>query len=663
MKRYLLLILILLFSIHSFCQNQTIQLKSGKNEGVLSIEDKAYSGFDISLNIQQIKTKSLFIDKKRFIQLDIEGLSKIYEAGVPNIPVFSKLIELPIDASVKVETVSFVEEYIDLAEYGIYDKIVPAQPSQLKNGSIPDFYFNEEFYTFDSYREQSLCSIEEIGMLRGNRLGRLIISPIQYNPSKNILKVLNNLRITVSFENVDEENTELIKKKYSCNDIDNVVREYTLNSISKTNNSTKSVSPTYVIITDRMFENIISEFASTKSNMGFNVLVKYTDDPSVGTTTTSIKNYLTGIYNNPPTGCGVPEYVLLVGDIAQIPTYYIDNPSDFAYSQHATDLYYFDYTNDHIPDVFYGRLSANNVTQLTAQIMKSVYYESYVYSDMSYLYNTVLVAGYDVWCGTNELNGTISYAESQYFNSAHNITAYTYYQPEPYGGNYLVDIKNKINNGAGFVYYTGHGSPIDWDDPNFTINDISSLTNEQKYGLWIGNCCLSSKFDESECFGEAAVRAYESGAMGYIGATSETFWDEDFYWAVGFKTVSPNPSFDADHLGAFDRYFQMDNTPYIRQGQFILAGNLAVEESTSSDKLYYWEIYHLLGDPSVKIELYCGTTTVSETLSNFRFFRDCMINVQNTTIQNNANVIFEALQTTTINGPFEIELGSTVYFR
>ncbi|MBP5584530.1 MAG: hypothetical protein J6X43_11395, partial [Bacteroidales bacterium] len=89
MKRYLLLILILLFSIHSFCQNQTIQLKSGKNEGVLSIEDKAYSGFDISLNIQQIKTKSLFIDKKRFIQLDIEGLSEIFEAGVPNIPVFS----------------------------------------------------------------------------------------------------------------------------------------------------------------------------------------------------------------------------------------------------------------------------------------------------------------------------------------------------------------------------------------------------------------------------------------------------------------------------------------------------------------------------------------------------------------------------------------------
>ena len=663
MKKYLLSIIYLLFSILTFSQNQKIQLKYGGKEGFVSVEDKGYSGFDITLNIQQVQTESILVNEKRFIQLEVDGLSKIFESGIPNIPIYSKLIELPIGASVKVEIVSFDEEYIDFAEYGIYDKIIPAQPSQSRSNDKQDFYFNEEIYKLDSYLEQSMCKIEEIGMLRGNRLGRLIILPIQYNPSKNMLKIFNNIHITVSFENVDVNKTELIKKKYSCCDIDNIVREYTLNSILKTTYYTKNASPTYVIISDRMFENQISNFAATKTSMGLNVLVKYTDDPSVGTTTTSIKNYLSSIYNNPPTGYDIPKFVLLVGDVAQIPTFYKSNPPDCSYSQRPTDLYYFDYTNDHLPDVFYGRFSANNVAQLTPQVMKTIYYESNVVPETSYLFNAVLVAGADAVHATQEGNGTLNYAVNQYFNAAHGITAHAYYQPEPSGGNYSSNIKSNINSGAGFVYYTGHCTPNGWANPSFSNSDISLLTNVNKYGLWVGNCCLSNKFDESECFGEAAVRAYEMGTMGYIGATSETYWHEDFFWSVGFKTISSNPSFDANHLGAFDRYFQMDNLPYFLQGQFILAGNLAVEESTSSNKQYYWEIYQLLGDPSVKINIYCGTTTISDTITTFRWFRDCKINVQNTIIDNNATVIIEALQHTTFNAPFEIKSGSTMHVK
>jgi hypothetical protein len=32
----------------------------------------------------------------------------------------------------------------------------------------------------------------------------------------------------------------------------------------------------------------------------------------------------------------------------------------------------------------------------------------------------------------------------------------------------------------------------------------------------------------------------------------------------------------------------------------MVAGNLAVEESSSGRKQYYWEVYHLMGDPSLK---------------------------------------------------------------
>lgn len=655
MKKQLLILLCLLFHVIAFGQSKTIQLNYSKSDELISVKDRGYGGFEMTINVPRIILNDVNIENKKYISLSVDGFSKIFEAGVPGIPNYSKLIEIPIGASVKITAVSYDEEYVKLSDYGIEDKIIPAQPSCSKNQDIVDFYFNENIYNSDFYIEQPICRFEEIGMLRGNRLGRIIISPIQYNPVKNVLKILNNLQVSVVFENVNIKKTEAINNKYNSRVIDDIVRDYTLNSIPRSINNTKNSSPTFVIISDRMFEYIMTSYAGYKESTGFNVLLKYTDESEVGATTSSIKNYLESIYNNPPTGYGVPEYVMFVGDVAQIPTYYSNG--------HPTDLYYFDYTNDHIPDVYYGRYSANNSNQLDPQIAKTLIYESLLpIDDPSYMYNSVLVAGYD-WQGNDVIlgNRTLNYAENQYFNTAHDITAYTYYQREPSGANYLTNIKNKINSGAGLVYYTGHCDPSGWDNPNLTISSIPSLTNEEMYGLWIGNCCKSNKFDETECFGEAALRSSGKGAMGYIGATDYTYWVEDYYWALGNKDTSFVPSFDANHLGAFDRFFQMDTIDYIRQGQFIVAGNLAVEESNSTKKQYYWEIYHLMGDPSVKIEINCGTTTITnETITNYRNYRDCKIIIENTTIQNNAHATFESVLHTTINGPFEVKLGSTI---
>jgi len=460
MKKQLLILLCLLFHVIAFGQSKTIQLNYSKSDELISVKDRGYGGFEMTINVPRIILNDVNIGNNKYITLNVDEFSKIFEAGVPEIPNYSKLIEIPIGASVKITAVSYDEKYVKLSNYGIEDKIIPAQPSRSKNQDIVDFYFNENIYNSDFYIEQPICRFEEIGMLRGNRLGRIIISPIQYNPMKNMLKILNNLRVSVIFENVDVKKTDAIKIKYNSKVFDDIVRDYTLNSIPKSINNTKNSSPTFVIISDRMFEYIMTSYAGYKGATGFNVLLKFTDEPEVGSTTSSIKNYLESFYNNPPTGYGVPEYVMFVGDVAQIPTFYSNG--------HPTDLYYFDYTNDHIPDVYYGRYSANNSNQLDSQIAKTLTYESLLpIDDPSYMRNAILVAGYD-WAGHDLTlgNRTLNYAVNQYFNPAHDITAYTYYQREPSGANYLINIKNKINSGAGFVYYTGHCDPSGWANPN-----------------------------------------------------------------------------------------------------------------------------------------------------------------------------------------------------
>ncbi|HPS71586.1 MAG TPA: C25 family cysteine peptidase, partial [Bacteroidales bacterium] len=143
-----------------------------------------------------------------------------------------------------------------------------------------------------------------------------------------------------------------------------------------------------------------------------------------------------------------------------------------------------------------------------------------------------------------------------------------------------------------------------WADPNFENSHVPAMSNEGKYGLMIGNCCQSGMFGESECFGEALLRASKKGAVGYIGASNNSYWNEDYYWGVGLRsTINASPTYSAANLGAYDRLFHTHNETQdkwmVTNQGICQGGNLAVESSTSTLKLYYWEIYHLFGDPSI----------------------------------------------------------------
>ena len=129
------------------------------------------------------------------------------------------------------------------------------------------------------------------------------------------------------------------------------------------------------------------------------------------------------------------------------------------------------------------------------------------------------------------------------------------------------------------------------------------LVNESQYGLMVGNCCQSNVFNGATCFGEALLRKPNAGAVGYIGGSDNTLWDEDFYWSVGNGPISANPTYEETGLAIYDCSFHENNevaTSWVTtQGQLLQSGNMAVTESASSQVEYYWEIYHLMGDPSV----------------------------------------------------------------
>ncbi|HOY84745.1 MAG TPA: C25 family cysteine peptidase [Candidatus Syntrophosphaera sp.] len=224
-------------------------------------------------------------------------------------------------------------------------------------------------------------------------------------------------------------------------------------------------------------------------------------------------------------------------------------------------------------------------------------------SDLNYLGKAVMIAGADATFGPTHGNGAINYGTQNYFNTAHGITSNTYLYPASASSD--ASIIANANEGRGYMNYTAHGSETSWADPTFSVSDVNAMTNTGKYGVMVGNCCVTNSFGTSVCFGESIIRKANAAGVAYIGGTNNTYWDEDYWWAVGAKGTANGsaPAYSASSLGAYDAMFHTHGEAYsdwaTTTGETIYAGNMAVQQSGSSRTNYYWEIYHVMGDPSL----------------------------------------------------------------
>lgn len=600
-----LLIMLATFFVSPFLgMAQKIELSDGNTGFSISQADDQSIHFQNQLS--SFSTFDVNTHAGNFTQPIVQGYSGSNEEGAPMVPVLKKLMEVPYGADYEIKFSNIIVKTIRLRDFGIETLIFPAQPPVSKSDDVDNlpFIFDESIYKTDDWYGDKLVKVVDLGVLRGVKLARLEIAPFMYNPVSGELNITLSFDCEIGFTGARTSQTEAEKTRvYSPwfeAAFNQLINHQKPEPPSASGRELLDVTPlTYIIVSDPMFQDALQTFIQWKTKKGYKVVEAYTNNPSVGTTTTSIKGYLKNFYLNPPEGYHPQTFVLFVGDVAQIPAFSGTTGS------HVTDLYYCEYTNDFLPDCYYGRFSANNLSQLQPQLDKTLEYEQYAFPDPTFLDEVVMVAGADASHQLTWGNGQINYGNLYYFNAAHGLYSHTYLQPEPSGGNYSSNIRQNVSDGVGYANYSAHCSASGWADPSFVISHISALTNFHQYPLMVGNCCSSVEF-QNTCFGEEILRAPLKGAVGYIGGSNSTYWDEDFWWGVGLEAIAANPTYNSNHLGAYDRTFH-DRTGittddwYITQGQMVSSGNLAVSQSGSSREKYYWEIYHLMGDPSLMI--------------------------------------------------------------
>jgi len=590
------------------------------------IQAQKSNSLELEYTVRDLTVNKVTTEKGEFTSIHMPNGYLTDKIGAPAEPEFHNMIELPLGSTPEVEVVSYDTKTIDLAAEGYKAKLMPAQPSYEKCAKPEDIFthYNPASYTVDRFSDDKIANATVSGNSRGRTLVMLSVRTTKYNPFTNKLTVLNNIKVRVKAKGGVANPQETVAAHYSPYFDDS----YIINPTPKVEyNDIVKYPVTYLIVANSAIQANpdmklkLDNFITWKTEKGFKVVTKY-----VGTTnnkTDSIDAWIENKYN---TLTPKPSFVLIVGD--ESGTYSVVSQVSPTSSISRSDLMYgvigaVSATNE-IPSMHVGRFTVRTAEDLAAQVDKTIWYEKTQFTsnaNLDYLKTAMVTAGADGSFQVSHGNPHVRYAMAYHFNdtftnpttnTTNGITGVGHLNG---GAGQAANIVNTVSQGVAYYNYTAHGANNMFADPAFTIANVNSLQNNGKYGLIIGNCCVTGSFGDDECFGEAWLNAPNKGAIGFIGSTMNTVWNEDL--AMGIGAEGPNSVASGD-AGSLPPAFT-PNTPgmpdglmlqkFPTQGGVRHVGLLAVE-TYGGKKFDYWRAYHLFGDPSVMI--YAGLPKVME---------------------------------------------------
>lgn len=452
------------------------------------------------------------------VVVGLEGATPIMLKGAPDLPKLTASVIIPDLAEMQVEVLD--------ATYRDFQNIFVA-PSKgnltrdIDPSTVP-FEFGAQ-YQQDAFFPGNLTDLREPYIVRDYRGQTVIVYPFQYNPVTRTLRVYTD--ITVRISKLNDYGTNQLVRTQPMDVVDaqfnQIYKGHFLNSGD--NGSRYTPVEEYgniLIISYGAFMNAMQPYVDWKKQVGYPV--EMVDVGTIGNAS-AIKSFIANYYNTK----GL-TFVLLVGDGPQVPTSSTSaGPSDNDYAYIVG--------NDHYPDLFIGRFSAENVDQVNTQVMKTVSYEQ----------NPLMTTDWFSICtgiGSDQGPGDDGEYDYQHIRNIGNnkLLPFTYtYANELFdgsqggndaGGNPSPStVAAAVNAGTGIINYCGHGSVTSWGTSGFSNSDVNNLTNDNMLPFIFSVACVNGDFVSNTCFAEAWLRATHNGqptgAVAFMGSTINQSWN------------------------------------------------------------------------------------------------------------------------------------------
>ena len=569
----------------------------------------------------QVSNLSLVFDKNKlrfekvseYDLIKYDDLEFSQQIGAPQVPV--KIEQFALPPGKEIANVSVISIKSEIIEGGYH--LFPAQPPRILSDNRDEFIAPDPvFYSSAEFFPGQVVEIAPSGYFSSSNIGALLVYPVHFLPSENKLKFISELKIEITFKDVEKFPRHFKETQYSSlirkQSLKRIVKDsqYSNLSLQKTV-ATPTLLPQeqhlYLIITSDFLASSFQPLADWKLQKGLSAKVIKTSyiyaNYSGKDNQEKIRNFIIDAYQNWGT-----IWVLLGGDINFIPTrkaFAFDcEYGAFEENYIPCDLYFSDLDGDWnadgdnvygevednidmYPDVFVGRASVENSNEATAFVNKILVYEKYAPNghelNMLFLADVLWTNPY-----TNSGEGKDEIDRLYVPTQFDPITKlYSHLGNENY-----TSAMNALNKGQNIVNHDGHAwySSMGVGNGSLRISDMDALSNGPKYSILFSIGCWPAAFDH-DCMAEHFITNPNGGGVAFIG-NSRYGWG-----SPGNPVYGYSDRFDQQ----FFKHLFIENIYHI--GNVLAAAKSFYVPYSAQENVFRWCQYqvNLLGDPEMPI--------------------------------------------------------------
>jgi len=568
MKKYLILLLLLVSYLVPRAQEKQVHTASPSFFIVSQSEQKIALSFALpDYTLAEVPVKGM----KHAVVPKMDNAGLTLEEGFPELPLMSISLRIPEAFSPEVMVIN--STYTDIP--GV---LIAPSPGLGERGSDdrnrkpnPEAYHNDQFYP------KEIVALSTPFLLRSTRGVSIQVTPFQYNPVQQVLRVYHTLEMELSESGLPPVNQSSGNLAATLDAGFNSLNDFLF--LNPAPRDAKSYStPRMMVVAPLNFHQALAPFIAWKNQKGIDAfLFDATGYSSAALLKEAIKKEfsLHGLL-----------FLVLVGDADVIPTFRLENGiSDMTYAYLEGE--------DHFPDLFVGRISASTLLELETQINRFVQYEKNPNTLKDWFSNALGIASR----GGPGHNNEYDYDHIRAIRARMLSSTYQY-MPESYDGSQggedlpgdvLTDeVTGHINQGAGVIFYSGHADQHRWFTSGLGVEDMPLLTNTGMLPVVFSVACHSGDFTEGTCLGEGWLRANLNGDP--VGAAGAFMSSGSIAW------VPPMHAQDA-------------MADLLISGEYAVSafGAMAVGGCIRMNEVYFWagdkitDTWVLFGDPSLEV--------------------------------------------------------------
>ncbi len=521
MKKFIFILsLFAIMASVSFAEGTWIQINSAPAKPRVILDNSNISTSVFEVKLGGFWKKTVETSQGEAWLIDLGNNVRNLEKGAPDLPYISTSLIIPDMSNMEVEIVSsefkeFKNVLVAPSKGNLYRDIDPE--------TVP--YVFGKVYQRNAFYPNEIVTLNKPYIVRDFRGQAVWIKPFSYNPVTKVLRVYYNIKVKV-YEN-GKSTVNVLNRNKPLTKIDDQFKQIYSRHFLNFNSAESRYNPVdehgnMLIISYGDFMDAMQPFIEWKQSIG--IPVEIVDVATIGNNSANIKQYVADYYNN-----NGLTFLVLVGDAQQVQPGYASGDSDNDYTYVVG--------NDHYPDLFCGRFSAENVGQVETQVQRVIDYEKNPSLADTAWFTKALAIGSDQGPGDDD-----EYDYQHERNILENkLLPFTYnYGYELYdgsqGGNDEPgnpnpgDVANVLNSGVTIINYTGHGSTTSWGTTSFSNSDITNLENAGKLPFIISVACVNGNFVGGTCFAEKWLRSKDSegnpiGAIATLMSTINQSWN------------------------------------------------------------------------------------------------------------------------------------------